>query len=200
MRAAAVTLLLLTSAVAVAVASLLGCGRPAATPAVAAGAADASPTPEVGLEVLDTAGIRKLLESLRGKVVVLNVWASWCQPCAAEIPELDAFAVEQKDRGVLVLGVSIDDPAGRDRAVASFLAQKRPSYRNVMLARSEGAPFRALLDPRWDGGIPATFIFDREGTLQASLNGPRKREDLTQAVGSIAAGTGTGTGPRPSRP
>jgi thiol-disulfide isomerase/thioredoxin len=148
--------------------------------------AAASPTPGAAdIALLDLGGIRDLLGSLRGKVAVVNVWASWCVPCAAEFTELDVFARDYRDRDVVVVAVSVDDPMLRHTAVASFVTARRPGFRVVLKDRGDDAPFRSLLDPRWDGSIPSTFVLDRQGRLHASLVGPRKREELEQAVAPL---------------
>ncbi|HYV24290.1 MAG TPA: TlpA disulfide reductase family protein [Pyrinomonadaceae bacterium] len=105
----------------------------------------------------DLEGKTWTLQSLHGKVVLVNFWATWCPPCRKEMPDLDALYRKFKDQGLVVLAISDEEIA----KVKPFLA-----------ARTLGFPI--LLDPgrkinalfRIDG-IPKTFIYDREGKLAA---------------------------------
>jgi peroxiredoxin len=105
----------------------------------------------------DLEGKTWTLQSLHGKVVLVNFWATWCPPCRKEMPDLDALYRKFKDQGLVVLAISDEEIA----KVKPFLA-----------ARNLGFPI--LLDPgrkinelfRIDG-IPKTFIYDREGKLAA---------------------------------
>ena len=105
------------------------------------------------------------LSSLRGKVVFLNVWASWCGPCREEMPSIETLYEEfSNDRDFVVLAVSQDN-AGRN-AVDSYV-------------RKNGFKFTVLLDPQnlvgdaYDvSGIPETFIIDRAGRIVSHHVGP----------------------------
>jgi cytochrome c biogenesis protein CcmG, thiol:disulfide interchange protein DsbE len=105
------------------------------------------------------------LSSLRGKVILLNVWATWCAPCREEMPSIETLYEEfSKDRDFVVLAVS-QDSAGRG-AVDSYV-------------RKNGYKFTILLDPQNQvgdayevSGIPETFIIDRTGRIVAHHVGP----------------------------
>ncbi len=112
--------------------------------------------PEFSLPVLD--GGELSLESLRGKTVVLDFWATWCAPCVFQIPILNALASEYADRGVVVLGVAVD-VEGRE-AVAPFAAQEGIQYPILLgdeeLAKLFGAP-----------GFPYSLVIDPQGQIVA---------------------------------
>ena len=100
------------------------------------------------------------LAALRGHVVVLNFWASWCTPCRAEMPALDALAREFQGRGVTVIGLSADDPHDRRDALK---AANGFHYRLGMLsdaATNEFGPPRE---------IPLTYIIGRDGAIKVIL-------------------------------
>jgi len=106
------------------------------------------------------------LSSLRGKVVFLNVWATWCGPCREEMPSIETLYEEfSKDPDFVLLAVS-QDSAGRSSAVDTYV-------------RKHGFKFTVLLDPQnqvgeaYDvSGIPETFIIDRAGRIVAHHVGP----------------------------
>ena len=153
--------------------------------AATSNAATTTPAAPTEIPEIDLPQLKQLLDSLRGKVVVVNAWASWCVPCVQEFAELDAFARDYRDRDIQVLAISVDDPASRESAVVPFVAARKPGFRVLLRAAGPDAPFRELLDPGWDGTIPATFVFDREGRLKTALIGGRKREEFEHAVAPL---------------
>lgn len=119
-------------------------------------------TPEYAVELFD--GTRLTSGDLRGKVVVLNVWATWCPPCRVEIPALQSLHEDTGDGGdVVVLGLSTDIEGAR--VVAPFLAERGVTYANGPLDRETR---RAL------GGIshtPTTFVIGPDGVVRHKVLG-----------------------------
>ena len=97
------------------------------------------------------------LSSLRGQVLVLNFWATWCAPCIKEMPEFDRLQRQQSSRGVQVVGLAVDGPT----PVREFLAKRPVSY-PIGLAGFEGSDLSRKLGNA-AGGLPFTVIFDRQG-------------------------------------
>jgi thiol-disulfide isomerase/thioredoxin len=121
-----------------------------------AGALEAGePAPAFDLEAFDGSPVD--LESLRGKVVVLNFWATWCGPCRAELPLLDALHAEHADDGVVVLGVNIDRKPHKAAAVWRRLGLEMPN------AWDDQQKVVAAYDPP---AMPTTYVIDPEGTLR----------------------------------
>ena len=105
----------------------------------------------------DLAGKPVTLSSLRGKVVLVNFWATWCPPCRKEMPALDALSTRFASQGFVVLSIS-DEDAGK---VAPFIA--KTGYRPTVLLD----PGRKVNDAFHVDGIPKSFVFDRQGRLVA---------------------------------
>jgi peroxiredoxin len=121
--------------------------------------------PDVTLLTLD--GRRAALADYRDQLVVLNFWATWCQPCTLEMPSLEALWQRYRDRGLVVVGVSVDRGAPR--------ALLEPYVRNLKLT------FPILLDPdaktsdRWRvTAIPATFLVRPGGDVAGMAMGARE--------------------------
>lgn len=117
------------------------------------------------------------LAGQRGKVVLLNIWATWCHPCRTEIPELRQIHARYKGRGLELIGVSVDSD-GTDDAVRSFMADFEMTF-PVWRDPEERISNRFLAV-----GVPATFLIDREGILRWRKTGPIAPGDtsLTAAI------------------
>jgi thiol-disulfide isomerase/thioredoxin len=94
----------------------------------------------------------------KGKTVFLNVWATWCGPCVAEMPSIDALTAEKSLNDVVFLGVSVDEEAD---AVKQFVARHSPKFRVLL-------PVGDLPEQFVTEGIPATFIISPSGEIVAS--------------------------------
>jgi peroxiredoxin len=105
------------------------------------------------------------LVQYRGQVVVLNFWATWCVPCREEMPAMERVYERFKDRGLVVLAVSVD-VAGAD--VARFVEQRRFTFPIGL------DPKRALATTYGVRALPSSFLIDRRGQLAARAIGPRE--------------------------
>ena len=144
-------------------------------PARAAGAIEVG-QPAPALVARSFSGETIDLAALRGKVVVLNFWASWCGPCRAEMPLLEALYREYRDRGVVVVGLSADDPHDRTDALK---AAQGIGYTTGMLADALANGFGS---PQV---LPLTYIIGRSGEVSAVLRangGPLSAGQLRRAV------------------
>ncbi|MCI0661423.1 MAG: TlpA family protein disulfide reductase [Acidobacteria bacterium] len=136
---------------------------------------------QIKLLMLDGTSTR--LQDLIGnnKVVLINFWATWCGPCRKEIPELVALQNEYKDRGLEVIGLSVDDP-GDQAEVKNFARQFSINYSIGFSSEEMLQLFSGRDDPRLS--IPQSYIFDRNGKLIDRLKGFR-RTFRTWAEGAI---------------
>ena len=138
-----------------------------AAPATAPGAAsNFQPAPDVEFQTLDGKAFR--LADLRGKVVLLNFWATWCQPCRAEIPEFNAMQRDLKAQGLEIVGVSTS-PGDTADVIKDFQKDLPQEYTVLTGAEEIGAKFGN------GPGLPVTHIIDREGRVRQKLIGQRDR-------------------------
>lgn len=108
------------------------------------------------------------LKDLRGKVVLVNFWATWCPPCRKEIPDLEALYTRFKAGGLVVLGIS-DEPATK---VQPFVRQEKISYPVLLdLGRKVNGLYSV-------SGIPMSFVYDRSGKLVAESMDMRTRQQF----------------------
>lgn len=132
---------------------------------------------DVGLPVpayhaVTLAGDSATLAGERGKVVLLNVWATWCHPCRTEIPELEALHHRYQARGLQLVGVSVD-AAGAQADIREFMREFPMSY-SIWLDPDERVSTQFLIV-----GVPATFLIDRQGVLRWRRTGPVQPGDTT---------------------
>ena len=157
---------------------------PAGGPASATPVQEHPPAPDFTLATLS--GTSLSLAELRGKVVLLNFWATWCVPCRKEMPAIEALYQRYKDRGLEVVAISLDKLAAAP--VEAFM-------------KEVGATYRVALDPSWDTartygvrGLPATFLLDRAGNVVLRELGERDwmEEAKRQTVEGLLQASETG--------
>lgn len=136
---------------------------------------DGVPIPRVGMAVPEygahtLAGDSVSLESLRGEVVLLNLWATWCIPCRTETPYLQSLHERHAPEGLHLVGVSVD--AGNDTdLVARFVEEYGVTY--TVLHDPAGRALATWVVP----GMPASFLIDRQGVLRWLRYGPIPEDD-----------------------
>lgn len=130
------------------------------------------PAEIVNAELRTLDGKKVTLADYRGKVVLLNLWATWCGPCRMEIPELVKISEEMKDRGVAVVGMTrLDDDRGNSEdRVKSFVKEQQVSYDIILPTDNVAEEFSSM----GDYSIPATFLINREGQLVKIFKGFNK--------------------------
>src|SRR5690606_13320822 len=135
--------------------------------------------PPIEGETLDGAHLD--LADLRGDVVVINVWASWCPPCRAETGDLEAVHQATRTLGVSFVGINVEDQ--RDKAT-SFLAG-RVTYPSSSAPGSRYA--RGFTAPPAPVGLPGTLVVDRDGGIAAAIYRQVGRAELEAIVTRLAA-------------
>lgn len=123
------------------------------------------------------------LSEYKGKVVLLNFWATWCGPCKIEIPWFVDFEQRYKDRGFAVIGVSMDEE-GWD-IVKPYVTEKKMNYRVLLGDEITGKLYGGV------DSLPTTFMIDREGRIASTHIGLISKSDyeteIVQLIGSGAA-------------
>jgi thiol-disulfide isomerase/thioredoxin len=128
------------------------------------------------LELKDLQGHSQKLASLRGQIVVVNFWATWCGPCQEELPRLSKLAQSYNGKNVRFIAVSID--AAKDRAKIQPALEKA----NVTLETWIGADTYTLGNFGLGDIVPGTAILDERGEIVARIMGEAREEDVSSAV------------------
>ncbi len=131
------------------------------------------------VKYVDTNGTSYTPESLAGKVVVVNFWATWCHPCQKEIPDLSKAYDKFKAKGVVFLGVMTDQPSASE--VLNFQSDYEMTY-PIIRASSD-----IMLSYNYPQALPTTFIYNRLGKQVYSHVGPLDERSLTAMLDEFVA-------------
>jgi thiol-disulfide isomerase/thioredoxin len=172
--------------------ALLGCGTTSSAespstpkadaPENPAPAAQPEPAPSVDARVALVAPevVQQAMQDASGHVRVFNFWATWCQPCIAELPHLETMSKEYEDIEVLL--VSLDHRAIGAPRVKAFLEKRGHALQSFMLDTEDPAIAMQELYPDFPGAIPITLIFDGDGDLSKAYHRGVSEEDLRKAI------------------
>ena len=145
----------------------------------------AEPLPAV--TELDGAALTKLLrrEGANGtapRPLLVNFWATWCEPCRTEFPDLVKIDAEFRARGLEFVVISVDDVSEIKSGVPEFLRRMRAEMPAYLLNATDTDTAVTSVDPTWGGELPATFLFDRGGKVAFKHTGIVKPAELRAAI------------------
>lgn len=139
---------------------------------------DQEPVP---LETIDEAGVRRLAKNDGKKLLLINVWASWCGPCVAEPPEFVTMNRMYRRRPFQLITLSLDEPAKRDAALAVLRENKVAASNSIVQAASRDQ-FAEALDKAWAGPLPYTLLIAPGGKILYRKSGPVDPLEVRRAV------------------
>jgi len=148
--------------------------RVSGRPAAAKTAPVAPAAPQILLS--DLTGNSFNTSSYQGKVVLVNFWAAWCTPCAAEIPQFVAMQEKYRQQGLQILGVSMDDA---DDVLRKFYREYKMNYPVVAGDQKIADAYGGVL------GLPTTFVIGRDGRVEDKIVGSTDFQKLEQEVAAL---------------
>jgi thiol-disulfide isomerase/thioredoxin len=150
------------------VAAVVACGL-----LMAGCSGSSSPQPDgsehVKLEVIDEVDFAAVLEGHRGKVVLVDFWATWCDDCVKLFPHTVELHKRFADRGLTVISVDFDDPDEERTVALEFLINKGATFQNFISRYGTGTQSAEAFD--LDGPLPQMKLYDRQGRLHKSFGG-----------------------------
>ena len=131
--------------------------------------------------------LEQLLEARRGKVTLVNFWATWCAPCLKEIPALMELAQELSPQGFELVAVSLDDPDMGDAQILSFLDRFFPGFTTYARLDYEMSTPVAVIDPVWNEILPTSYVLDRDGRVAAKIQGGKSKAEFAATIEPLLA-------------
>jgi thiol-disulfide isomerase/thioredoxin len=166
--------------------SLVGCGRGSQSQAMKeSGGACSAAAPEASLEIPSLDGASVSIDRYKGKVVLVNFWATWCAPCRTEIPWLIEFNQKYGPKGLVILGVAMDDEG--NRVVQTWVQSQRydvnghpeaMSYQILLGNTKIADKFGGIL------GMPTSMLYSRDGKKIKTIVGLIDHDDLPKILDS----------------
>jgi thiol-disulfide isomerase/thioredoxin len=123
----------------------------------------------------------KLIAAHKGRVVLVNFWATYCVPCRTEIPELVKLADRLRARGLDFVSISADEPEQEPQARKFIVAAKVPGPLYIK-SGDDDDKYAAAIHIRWDGSLPASFLYDRSGKKVGAFIGEVPLKNLEDVI------------------
>jgi thiol-disulfide isomerase/thioredoxin len=114
--------------------------------------------------------------------LLVNYWATWCDPCRDEFPELVKIDNDYRAKGLDFIAITLDDLADLKTAVPKFLSQMKARMPVYLLNVSDPEPAINAVDPTWGGSLPATFLYNNQGEIVYKHFGRVKPDELRAAI------------------
>jgi thiol-disulfide isomerase/thioredoxin len=143
----------------------------------------AAEPPPVSAPAAELPAILAAIKAPGARAVLVNVWATWCEPCRAELPELIRFYRAHKASGLRLVMVSADGEG--DRPVVEKVLREAGFDGPAFIKRGEDDPFINALEPRWSGALPATVLFDGAGARRQFWPGPVGESALEKPIAAL---------------
>lgn len=133
--------------------------------------------PDFELKTLDGQSMK--LSDLRGKRVIVNLWATWCPPCRAEMPDMQSFYEANKDKGIVVFGVNLTSSEAQPENIARFIDEFGITFPVVLDEENNVADWYQVVS------IPTSYMIDSRGVIQQKITGPMSKEMMEELVFSM---------------
>ena len=140
--------------------------------------------PPAEIQVIDLEGLKKLLQpdAKDARPLLVNFWATWCDPCREEFPDLVKIDADYRGKNLNFVTVSLDDVSEIGTEVPKFLKEMKATMRTVLLNVNDPEPAIKSVDAGWDGQLPATFLYDKDGKVVFRYFGKIKPDELRAAI------------------
>jgi len=134
---------------------------------------------------VDAAGLQALLKRDDAKPLLVNYWATWCEPCRDEFPDLVKIDAAYRSKGLDFIAVTLDDLADIKTGVPKFLREMHAQMPVYLLNLSDPEPAIKMVDPKWGGALPATFLYNAKGEVVYKSLGRIKVDELRAAIDKV---------------
>jgi thiol-disulfide isomerase/thioredoxin len=178
--------------------SFAGIASPAQAPSAGAQSSERHPGFQVldgidksdhasGVREIDLEGLKKLIQRdpKDTRPLLINFWATWCDQCREEFPDLVKIDADYRAKGLNFVAVSLDEIGDLKTKVEPFLKEMKATMPVVLLNVNDPEPAIHTVDPNWHGDIPATFLYDKDGKVAFKHFGRIKPDELRTAIDKL---------------
>jgi thiol-disulfide isomerase/thioredoxin len=148
--------------------------------------------PKISVSAIDADGLAAVIKrnATNKKPLLVNFWATWCDPCREEFPDLVKIDKQYRPQGLDFTAVSLDDLTEIKTSVPKFLSEMHVTVPTYLLNVSDPELAINRVDPQWSGALPATFLYDAQGNLVYKRLGRINVAELTAAIEKLVSKTG----------
>lgn len=122
------------------------------------------------------------LEARKGRVLLVNFWATWCRPCLDEIPALRALEEEFRAQGFELLAVSLDNVEDFEVVVEPFMEKWFPEFETYISLERDMDSIVSVIDPYWNEVLPTSYVVGRDGSVVERIQGGSTAEEFTEKI------------------
>jgi thiol-disulfide isomerase/thioredoxin len=133
------------------------------------------------LQSVNEGAYQKLIAANKGKVVLVDFWATWCKPCRADMPEIVKLEARLRAKGLKLISISTDEPEKEAEALKFAADMKVPMPAYIRKAADDDQFINAI-DPKWSGALPALILYDKTGKRVRSFVGETPVKDVEAAL------------------
>jgi thiol-disulfide isomerase/thioredoxin len=137
------------------------------------------------VDPIDQAGLKKLVNERNGRILFLNIWATWCAPCVEEFPDLIRLAQSYPGSEVEVVGISADYPDEVESKILPFMSKQNVPFRIYVAKFDHQENFINSVNSSWSGALPATLVYDGQGKQRYFSVGAGTFEKFKKIVDSV---------------
>jgi len=145
------------------------------------------PLPGPKAEAINAEQMQTLLKRDGNKPLLVNYWATWCDPCRDEFPELVKIDTDYRSKGLDFIAISLDDLTDLKTAVPKFLGKMHAKMPVYLLNVADPEPAINAIDPGWGGALPATFLYDKNGAVVYKRFGRVNTAELRAAIENLVS-------------
>jgi len=142
-------------------------------------------TAKAAAKVINAEGLQGLLKRDGTHPLLVNYWATWCDPCRDEFPDLVKIDTDYRSKGLDFIAVTLDDVVDLKTAVPDFLRPMKAKMPVYLLDVSDPEPAINAVDPKWGGSLPATFLYNNKGEVVYKHFGRFKTDELRAAIEKV---------------
>jgi thiol-disulfide isomerase/thioredoxin len=143
-----------------------------------------------GIPEIDLEGLKKLIQRdpKDTRPLLINFWATWCDQCREEFPDLVKIDADYRAKGLNFVAISLDEIGDVKTKVEPFLKEMKAAMPVVLLNVKDAEPAIHTVDPNWQGDMPATFLYDKDGKVVFKHFGRIKPDELRDAIDKLVGG------------